>query len=778
MLSAFLYVELEEIMSRIFAIAVSAATVLIFFSINTSAHPPWGIVVDNQGLVYVSDLETVWKIDAQGRQSVFRKGVSGKHTHELTIDEAGNLFGEDLSYEPSTQRYTTAIWKMTPAGVFSYVLAPTVNPPKGMSIWKDRNGNTYLTQWNNNSDQQIFLLKRTPNGDVTTLIGSRKNGDEFQQVLLYDIGGMAFGTDGSLYLTDRANIQKVTMAGEVTTMARNIAAESSSNQNGQSSKTSLMGLTVDASGNVYAADFGNRRVLKITPNGSITTLLRAEESWSPTGVAFRNGQLYILESGNAANSPRVRKLSSDGKVSVLATVGNIANPPARQTPVVQNIEPITIPKVFAPQALIAMCVGVFALGLVIWRIRKKKVVKLFERKKHICGNSDFVITSFDKLKRAWQRFSPASTPSKNRLFVFVIILFVIVLIHNKANGQPSQDMTIDAATRTRVIEELLKNLNKSYVYLETAKKMETDIRNRMKNKEYDNMRSAKVFAKKLTDDLQAVSHDKHLRVSFSSEPIPVRKQDGKPTEEEKAANRFFQNRFNSGFEKVERLDGNIGYIDLRHFYDPESGAETVASAMSFVANTDALIIDLRNNGGGNLEMIPLIISYLFGDKPVHLNDLYYREINKTIEYRTKPNVPGKKYGFDKPVYILTSGYTFSGAEAFAYDLKNLKRAIIIGETTRGGANPGETVRLTENFAVFVSTGRAVNPITKTNWEGTGVTPDVAVPKEQALKNAYIMALNKSLEKIPYEYIKAGMKEIINQTQKELDEIKKEPKKIK
>jgi hypothetical protein len=374
---------MEEIMSRIFAIAVSVATVLIFLSINILAHPPWGIAVDNQGQVYVSDLETIWKIDVQGRQSVFRAGVSGRHTHELTIDEGGNLYGEDLSYKPSTQRYTTAIWKMTPAGNLSYVLAPTSNPPKGMSIWRDRNGNTYLAQWNNNSDQQIFLLKRTPNGDVTTLIGSRKNADEFRQVVLYDVGGMAFGTDGSLYLTDRANIQKVTMAGEITTMARNIAAESSPNQNGQSSNTSLMGLTVDASGNVYAADFGNRRVLKITPSGNITTLLRAEESWSPTGVAFRNGDLYILETGNSPQHPRVRKLSSDGKVSVLATIGESASPPVRATPVGRNVESVAAPKEFAWYALIGLCTGVFALIFVVWRIRKKKVVELSERETHI-----------------------------------------------------------------------------------------------------------------------------------------------------------------------------------------------------------------------------------------------------------------------------------------------------------------------------------------------------------------------------------------------------------
>jgi hypothetical protein len=226
-------------------------------------------------------------------------------------------------------------------------------------------------------------LKRTPNGDVTTLIGSRKNADEFRQVVLYDIGGMAFGTDGSLYLTDRANIQKVTMAGEITAMARNIAAESSPNQNGQSSNTSLMGLTVDASGNVYAADFGNRRVLKITPSGNVTTLLRAEESWSPTGVAFRNGDLYILETGNSPQHPRVRKLSSDGKVSVLATIGESTSPRVRATPVGKNVESVAAPKEFAWYALIGLCAGVFALIFVVWRIRKKKVVELSERETHI-----------------------------------------------------------------------------------------------------------------------------------------------------------------------------------------------------------------------------------------------------------------------------------------------------------------------------------------------------------------------------------------------------------
>lgn len=369
-------------MSRIFAIAVSLGTILIFPTINISAHPPWGIAVDDQGQVYVSDLETIWKIDAQGRQSIVRAGVSGRHTHELTIDEGGNLYGEELSYESPTQRYTTAIWKMTPAGDFSYLLAPTSNPPKGTSIWRDRNGNTYLAQWKSNSEQEFFLLKRTPSGEVTTLIGSRKNGEEFHQVVSYNLGGMAFGTDGSLYLTDRANIQKVTLAGEVTTIARNITRERSTNQNGQSSNTSLMGLTLDPAGNVYAADFGNRRVLKIAPGGSIETLLRAEEPWSPIGVAFRNGELYILESGTAPQHPSVRKLSSSGKVAVLATVGENTTPSVAP-PVGQNLNRVGVPKRIDWYMVIGLGAGVFALGFVVWRIRKKKVAEPFERETHL-----------------------------------------------------------------------------------------------------------------------------------------------------------------------------------------------------------------------------------------------------------------------------------------------------------------------------------------------------------------------------------------------------------
>ena len=283
--------------------------------------------------------------------------------------------------------------------------------------------------------------------------------------------------------------------------------------------------------------------------------------------------------------------------------------------------------------------------------------------------------------------------------------------------------------------------------------------------------SAQQFAKMLTEDLQGVSHDKHLRVRYSYQPIPVRpERQREPSAEEREQFRQYMSRVNYGFEKVERLPGNIGYMDFRGFLDPEGGAETVAAAFNFLANTDAIIFDMRQNGGGDPKMVALICSYLFGKEPVHLNDLHWRDGKgeRVEEFWTLKDVAGKRYG-DKDVYVLTSKYTFSGAEEFTNNLKTLKRATIIGETTGGGANPGGSARLSEHFGVFIPRGRAVNPITKTNWEGTGVEPDVKVAAERALQTAQIMALKKATEKTTDEELKGNLQRRIDALQKEAGE---------
>jgi C-terminal processing protease CtpA/Prc len=295
-----------------------------------------------------------------------------------------------------------------------------------------------------------------------------------------------------------------------------------------------------------------------------------------------------------------------------------------------------------------------------------------------------------------------------------------------------------------MIDALLSKLHAYYIFPEVAEEMEQAIRRRLSNGEYDAVTTGEALCEALTAHLQEVSHDKHIRVFYSAEPQPIH-EEREPSSEEREEFRQMAALHNFGCEKVDRLRGNIGYLDLRGFFPAELGAETAVAAMNVLANTSALIVDLRRNGGGDPAMIALISSYLF-TQPTHLNSLYWREGDRTQQFWTLPYVPGRRYG-DKPVYVLTSGETFSGAEEFAYNLKNLKRATLIGETTRGGAHPVGRYAINEHVAAVIPVGRAINPITQTNWEGTGVLPDVEVPQEDALKVAHIAALKNVLEAI-------------------------------
>jgi hypothetical protein len=309
-------------------------------------------------------------------------------------------------------------------------------------------------------------------------------------------------------------------------------------------------------------------------------------------------------------------------------------------------------------------------------------------------------------------------------------------------GMTAAEMTmkIDAATRVRVIDGAIAALDEYYVYPEVAKKMEADLRQREKNGEYNAVTDADAFADLLTNQLQAVSHDKHLHVNFSPQVLPKGEPGEHPSPEQEAQMRARIQRDNCAFEKVEHLASNIGYVKFNAFLDPDICAPTAIAAMNFLANVDAIIFDLRDNGGGDPKMVAFIATYLFDDA-THLNDLYNRHENNTTQYWTLPYVPGKRLA-GKPAFVLTSKRTFSGAEEFSYDLKSQKRATIIGETTGGGAHPVSGHRIDDHFMIGVPYARAVNPITKTNWEGTGVEPDVKVPADQALDVAEKMAAQK------------------------------------
>jgi C-terminal processing protease CtpA/Prc len=351
------------------------------------------------------------------------------------------------------------------------------------------------------------------------------------------------------------------------------------------------------------------------------------------------------------------------------------------------------------------------------------------------------------------------------LLVLIFGMSRVTTAQGPGGDQP--DLTVDAATRNAVIDRLIKLLNEDYIFPETAAKMEAALRDHQQKKDYDKLTNATSFAGALTSHLQEISHDKHLRLQYSSREIPPETENHEPSAEQMAQFREFLRTSNCGFEKVERLPGNVGYLDLRQFAPATECGETVVAAMSFLANADALIVDLRRNGGGDPAMVALISSYLFDSEPVHLNDLYFRKDNTTHQWWTLPYVSGKRYGAAKPIYVLTAKRTFSGAEEFTYNLKNLKRATIVGETTGGGANPGGGRRLNDHFGVFIPTGRAINPITKTNWEGTGVSPDVEAPADKALKIAHLAAMKKVMEKVTDEQRKTAIQHEIDNLQKEV-----------
>lgn len=298
---------------------------------------------------------------------------------------------------------------------------------------------------------------------------------------------------------------------------------------------------------------------------------------------------------------------------------------------------------------------------------------------------------------------------------------------------------IDAAARQQVIDGAIEHMRRAYIFEEVAAKMADALRAHAKAGAYDAITIAADFATLLTTHLREVSKDKHLRIVYN--PAGIAGVQPPTTDEERTRRAGAERRGNYGLHRVERLDGNVGYIELRGFSGSQEAGAAVDAAMNLLANTDALIFDLRRNGGGSPLTVGFISSYLF-DERVHLNDFYIRETGRRQSFHTSATVDGRRYGQSKPVYVLTSSRTFSAAEEFTYNLKNLKRAVIVGETTGGGAHPGGVRRITDHFGIWLPTGRAINPITGTNWEGVGIAPDIAVDPAEALRAAHLDALEK------------------------------------
>ncbi len=292
--------------------------------------------------------------------------------------------------------------------------------------------------------------------------------------------------------------------------------------------------------------------------------------------------------------------------------------------------------------------------------------------------------------------------------------------------------------RRAIIEAVLARLCTSYVFPDVAEQIATLIRRRASTGDYDMIGDTATLAEALSTDLQQINHDGHLLVLSRPVPRPPRMEEAEtPVRHEERYARARATGF--GIARVERLAGNIGFIDLRGFHPPAIAGESVVAMMQLVAHTHALILDLRQHRGGDADMVALLCSYFVASVPIHLSTLHLRGDAQMQSQWTLPSVPGPRY-LDRPVYLLASRVTVSAGEALAYFLKHLGRATVVGETTRGMANPGESWTVHPHLEVFIPTMRVVGAMTGDNWEGSGVKPDVEVPADDAYRIAYHLAL--------------------------------------
>jgi hypothetical protein len=335
------------------------------------------------------------------------------------------------------------------------------------------------------------------------------------------------------------------------------------------------------------------------------------------------------------------------------------------------------------------------------------------------------MSGFDKERRAMKTttdprgFALAGVKTK-----LVVLLFMLSLALIGAFAvMPPAEVVVDVAMRTQAIDTLVAELNQHYVFPDTAKQIETLLRKRQQDGKYDAISNGVQFASQLTADMASVAHDRHMKVKFS--PTFLR-----PGREPDPMTNAAPNR-NYGIDNVGHLSPAIGYLRISAFPPPSLVAEKYASAMNKLSDTDALIIDVRNNRGGAAGSVALLISY-FVDRRTRLNDIWSRDSGQTRQFWTEDRLDSKRYGGKKPVVILAGPGTASAGEDFTYTMQALKRATVIGERTWGGAHPVALYRLSGHFYAGIPNSRSISPITHTNWEGTGVNPDVTAPPADAL----------------------------------------------
>jgi len=305
-------------------------------------------------------------------------------------------------------------------------------------------------------------------------------------------------------------------------------------------------------------------------------------------------------------------------------------------------------------------------------------------------------------------------------------------------------MKLSPETRATTVESLANLLTEQHAFPEAGQEMADRIQGRLAQGDYDEIVDVDAFCAALTGDLHAVSHDLHLAVYHQPhEAAAIARAEAETSTEKEPSTLWWEQVAcdNYGFKRLEVLTGNVGYLDVRYFAPVSLAAETVVAAMRFLEGCDAWIFDLRQHGGGDPFTVQLIESYLFGSEPRLLLTLYDRPTGKRQQLWTLPHVPGRRRPHI-PVYVLTSGRTFSGGEDFAYTLQQHGRATVVGEMTGGGAHTVEFKVVHGDIVVSMPTGYPTHPVTGSNWEGTGVIPDIAVDAAQALARAHVEAIER------------------------------------
>ncbi|WP_328972586.1 S41 family peptidase [Streptomyces sp. NBC_00239] len=285
-----------------------------------------------------------------------------------------------------------------------------------------------------------------------------------------------------------------------------------------------------------------------------------------------------------------------------------------------------------------------------------------------------------------------------------------------------------------VIDETVRLLTEHYVFPEVAEQLAGLLQQRLAEGAYD-VDGAEELARLVTADLQSVNDDRHLRLKHHVDPVSP-KQGAASLD---AMRRDFDASL-GGAPRVQLLDGGVALVEMAPMLFPlEWAAEPLGAALTLASRAQALIVDLRANRGGDPDTVAFVCSYLL-DERTHLNTMHWRRGDRTEQSWSLPHVPGARFGGSKPLYLLTSDSTFSAAEELAYDLQQLGRAVVVGERTRGGAHPCKGWTVHPHLEVTVPTGRAVNPVSQTNWEGTGVQPDVPCAAADSLDHAHALAL--------------------------------------